>query len=61
MNVKTTWKALGTVVLIFFGGLAVIFASFFIGGFPFPGFPIPNLVWIELLLLLILLGVPLFR
>lgn len=61
MRVKQTWKNLGTILLVFLGGLAVVFVSFAIAGFPFPSDPIPQIIWIELVFLLILLGIPLFR
>lgn len=61
MNTRQSWKTVGTVVLVFLGGMAIIFASFALNGFPFPGDPIPQVAWIELVVLLILLGIPLFR
>lgn len=56
-----TWKTVGTILLVFFGGLALVFASFALIGFPFPSETIPNLIWVELVLLVVLLGIPLFR
>lgn len=56
-----TWKTVGTILLVFFGGLALVFASFALTGFPFPSETIPNLIWVELVLLVVLLGIPLFR
>lgn len=61
MSTKQTWKAIVTVLAVFFGGLLAIFASFAIGGFPFPSEPVPALVWVELFFLVILIGIPLFR
>ena len=56
-----TWKTVGTILLVFFGGLALVFASFALTDFPFPSETIPNLIWVELVLLVVLLGIPLFR
>ena len=61
MNTRQSWKTVGTVVLVFLGGMAIILASFALNGFPFPGDPTPQVAWIELVVLLILLGIPLFR
>lgn len=61
MNTKQSWKALGTVLLVFLGGMAAVFASFAFGGFPFPGGSAAGIVWAELALLAVLLAVPLFR
>lgn len=61
MDAKQTWKTLSTILLVFLGGLIVIFTSFAVGGFPFPSDPIPQLIWVELVFLIILVGIPLFR
>lgn len=61
MSAKQTWKTFGTILLVFAGGLAALFASFALGGFPFSSDPIPQIVWVELVFLMILLGIPLFR
>lgn len=61
MTVKESWKTFGTVILVIFGGMAAVFASFSFGGFPFLGDPIPQVAWLELAFLLVLLGIPLFR
>lgn len=61
MKMKQSWKTMGTIFMVFFGGLFVIFTSFALGGFPFPGDAIPQIVWVELVFLMILLGIPLFR
>lgn len=60
MNKNSAWKTLGTVILVFLGGLAIIFASFAFLGFPFPAEPVSQIIWIELVFLLLLLGLPLF-
>ncbi len=61
MNSKPSWSTIGAVLLVFFGGMAIVFTTFAIGGFPFPVDPIPQIAWIELVFLLVLLGIPLFR
>lgn len=49
------------IALVFFGGLFFVLLSFIVGGFPYKGEPISQLIWIELILLMILLALPLFR
>lgn len=61
MDSKQAWKTIGTLLLVFMGGLFLVFASFAIGGFPYPSEPISQVVWVELVFLIILLGIPLFR
>jgi hypothetical protein len=61
VNRRQSWKTLGTVLLVFLGGMSVILFSFAMLGFPFPRDPIPQIALIELVLLLILLGIPLLR
>lgn len=52
---------MGRILLVFLGGMVTIFASFALGGFPYPAEPVTHLAWVELAFLLILLGIPLFR
>ncbi len=54
-------RKVGAVIAVFLGGLLVVLASFALTGFPFIMAPIQNLVWIELVFLVALLGIPLFR
>lgn len=61
MNVRATWKTVATIFLVFVGGLTIVLTSFAWGGFPFPSMVSPALIWGEILLLLVLLGIPLFR
>ena len=61
MDIKQSWKTMGKILLVFFGGMAIIFASFALRGFPYPTEPVAHLAWVELAFLLILLGIPLFR
>lgn len=61
MNIRQSWKTAGTVIFVLFGGMALVFASFALGGFPFPGEPTAHIAWLELAFLLVLLGIPLFR
>ena len=56
-----TWKTVGTILLVCLGGLAIVFTSFALTGFPFPSESIPQLILVELVFLLVLLGIPLFR
>ena len=56
-----TWKTVGTILLVCFGGLAAVLISFALTGFPFPSEPVTHLIWVELVFLLVLLGIPLFR
>lgn len=58
---KAARKTAGKVLLFLVLGFIIIFANFAIFGFPFPSEPNPNLLWIELVLLVALLGIPLFR
>lgn len=60
MNTKIL-KKVGTIFLVFSMGIGLIFVSFVCFDFPFAVDPIPNLVWIELVFLAVLLGIPLFR
>lgn len=58
---RKIWRKTGTVVAVFLGGMLIVLASFALTGFPFAIDPIQNLVWIELVFLIALLGIPLFR
>lgn len=56
------WQKLGAVAVVFLGGMLVVLSSFASLGFPFAIDPIQNLVWIEVMFLAALLGIPpLFR
>lgn len=61
MSKKQSWQTIATILLVFLGGMAIIFASFALGGFPFISEPRPEMAWVELALLLVLLMFPLFR
>ncbi len=61
MSKKQSWRTLFTIVLVFLGGMVAVFASFAVGGFPFVSDTVPQMVWCELALLLVLLVLPLFR
>lgn len=62
MKLNTTrYKVFLEIALVFLGGLFLALFSYIIGGFPFKSEPISQLFWIELVFLLILLGIPLFR
>jgi len=58
---KPGWKVTGSAVLVLFASLAVVLASFALGGFPFRSQVPAQLVWAEVALLALLLGIPLFR
>lgn len=58
---RKPWCKIGTVSAVFLGGMLIVLASFVLAGFPFATEPIQNLVWIELVFLIALLGIPLFR
>lgn len=53
------WQKIGMILAVFLGGTAIVFISFILTGFPFAADPIPNLIWVEFLFLVILLGLPL--
>lgn len=55
------YKILLELILVFLGGLFLILFSYIMGGFPFKSEPSSQIIWIELVFLLILLGIPLFR
>ncbi|HHU61356.1 MAG TPA: hypothetical protein GXZ55_05290 [Natronincola sp.] len=55
------YKIFFEIALVFLGGLFLVLLSFIVGGFPYKGEPISQLIWIELILLMILLALPLFR
>jgi len=61
MRIKPAWKSFASAVFIFLGGMALILASFALAGFPFRGQVPPQLIWVEVALLVLLLGIPLFR
>lgn len=61
MTNRQSWKTLGVVLLVLLGGMAIVFASFALGGFPYPNDPACEVAWLELAFLVILLGIPLFR
>lgn len=58
---KKVWQRISVIAVVFLGGMLAVLASFASTGFPFPIDPIQNLVWIELVFLIALLGIPLFR
>ncbi|MDI9442274.1 MAG: hypothetical protein GX101_08975 [Firmicutes bacterium] len=61
MQKTATWKTLLTIALVFVGGMALVLASFAVFGFPFPGASMPQALWVELALLVLLIAFPLFR
>lgn len=56
-----TLNTVATIFLVCIGGLGIVLVSFAVTGFPFPSEPLSYLFWVELAVLVVLLGIPLFR
>lgn len=61
MTTKQARNKIATIIFVFLVGMLIIFASFALGGFPYPGETFPQIIWVELVFLIFLLGIPLLR